>query len=477
MQAEKEQELIDRMFEIRQSGTEKDVDFVVDILYSGDSKAIREMAIDTLIELGRKYDISEKIAELLRSDDAFTRNAAIEILAETRSKKILKKLLSDPDKEVRKYALDALGRMNEEDVGEIISKALDDPDPNVKFAACEYIGKLNYKKAEDKLIDMLKKEESEYGISVLLDTLVKLKSEKALPHIKQKYEKYRNTEIAISFFKAISSIEGKLMCGELLNFLNHYYDVIEVLAGVPEINCREEVEEYISQLSDDKVYAFAEEIITIAGKIKSRKILEKVALALPSDETIYPLFDVFEEVCMQIGLSENVLLRMLDEGFVKKLLGIRCAKFVQSERVAEKLVELLTKESNEDVSLECASAISRFPAEKIPSSLLKEIFPHLGDEEKVLLLSPETAKVLGKEILEKELTNSQNMKLKYKILKVSPPPSPEKLREIIQKEGEPLRTLARRILEKLEAKNQDGMKLGEPARNGGEISNGSSRKK
>ena len=477
MQVEKEQELIDRMFEIRESGTEKDVDFVVDILYSGDSKAIREMAIDTLIELGRKYDISEKIAELLRSDDAFTRNAAIEILAETGAKKVLEKLLSDHDKEVRKYALDALGRMEgEDDVGEIISKALDDPDPNVKFAACEYIGKLNYKKVEDKLIDMLKKEESEYGISVLLDTLVKLRSEKALPYIKQKYEKYRRTEIAISFFKAISSIEGKLMCGELLNFLNHYYDVIEVFVEVPEINCREEVEEYISQLSDDKVYAFAEEIIRVAGKIKSRKILEKVALVLPSDETIYPLFDVFEEVCMRVGLSEDVILRMLDEGFVKKLLGIRCARFVQSEIIAEKLVELLSEESNEDVLLECAGAISRFPAEKIPSSL-KDIFPHLGDEEKVLLLSPETAKVLGKEILEKELTSSSNMKLKYKILKVSPPPSPEKLREIIHKEGEPLRTLARRILEKLEAKKKEGVKLGEPARNGGEISNGSSRKK
>ena len=439
-----EQEQIERLYRIMEEGEEKDVDFAIDVLYSGESRALRELAIDALVELGKKYNISEKIAELLRSDDAFTRNAAIEILARIKAIDVLEKLLKDEDKEVRKYALDALSRIEGDEASRAIALALDDKDPNVRFAACEYIGQRGYKEVEDKLISMLEKEESEYGISVLLDTLTALKSKKALSLMKRKYEKFKESPVAISFFRAISSIEGKLYCDELERFQDYFFEIIEILNEVEKIECPELVEKYILSLPDEKLYSFPEEILKIAIKVGSRKIVEKLALILPDDETIYSLFELFEEACEKVGIGEDVVLKMLEGDVPKRKLGAICSKYCKTQAVAFKLLETLAKGDFEDIMEECAKSLASFPPEKIPPEV-KDVFLKLSDNFKVLLLSPSTAKVIGKDELERIFETSQNIKLKYKILKVAPP-SREKLIQIAKEGKEPLRTLAQKLI-------------------------------
>jgi len=73
---------------------------------------------------------AELVAELIHSCDAYIRNLAIELLIsmEEKALPVLKEKMSDKDRNIRKFALDALKHIRGKHSCEIALEALDDED-------------------------------------------------------------------------------------------------------------------------------------------------------------------------------------------------------------------------------------------------------------------------------------------------------------------------------------------------------------
>ncbi|MCR4434455.1 MAG: HEAT repeat domain-containing protein [Clostridiales bacterium] len=120
---------------------------------------------------------AELVAHLLYSEDAYIRNMAIELLIclEEKALPVLKEKMRDRDRNIRKFAMDALKHIKGKHSCEIALAALEDPDQNVVEAALEVIGEQSYKEATGKLLHVLEETNSLWIINALLGTFEKLK--------------------------------------------------------------------------------------------------------------------------------------------------------------------------------------------------------------------------------------------------------------------------------------------------------------
>ncbi|MEW6621986.1 MAG: HEAT repeat domain-containing protein [Bacillota bacterium] len=116
------------------------------------------------------------VAGLLHSQDPFIRNTAIELLASLGEKALdaIKSKLSDSDRNIRKFALDALKHIRGRHSCELAAAALDDEDQNVVEAALEVIAQQQYKEAAGRLLETLKKTDSVWVVNALLRTFASL---------------------------------------------------------------------------------------------------------------------------------------------------------------------------------------------------------------------------------------------------------------------------------------------------------------
>jgi len=128
------------------------------------------------------------VADLLYSKDAYIRNIAIEILITLSEKSltVLKEKLSDKDRNIRKFALDALKYIKGRQSYEITLEALEDEDENVVEAALEVIAEQQYTEAEEKLCEILKKTNSVWIINSLLRTFASLNLKHLLGDMEEK---------------------------------------------------------------------------------------------------------------------------------------------------------------------------------------------------------------------------------------------------------------------------------------------------
>lgn len=140
--------------------------------------------------IGRTKDerTAELVAELLYSEDAYIRNIAIElfIALEEKALPVLKEKLGDKDRNIRKFALDALKYINKKESCEIALSALDDLDENVVVAALEVISEQLYKEATDKLLKLLQKTSSVWIMNGLFRTFAKLETKNISKIIEEK---------------------------------------------------------------------------------------------------------------------------------------------------------------------------------------------------------------------------------------------------------------------------------------------------
>lgn len=140
---------------------------------------------------------AELVAGLLYSGDAYIRNIAIELLValDEKALAVLKVKLSDKDRNIRKFALDALKYIRGRHSCEIALAALDDEDENVVEAALEVIAQQQYKEAEDKLQEILKKTSSVWIMNALLRTFASLDAKHFLGAIEEKIFSLDATDI------------------------------------------------------------------------------------------------------------------------------------------------------------------------------------------------------------------------------------------------------------------------------------------
>lgn len=116
------------------------------------SRVLKErilLVLDTLMPL----DDFREADHMLRSPDPFVRNGIVAIIKNHQVPiiRFLEKLAEDPDKDVRKFVIDALSLEQSEQVIEIIRRRLDDPEVNILYTAIEYLGNFKDSQSAEKI--------------------------------------------------------------------------------------------------------------------------------------------------------------------------------------------------------------------------------------------------------------------------------------------------------------------------------------
>lgn len=117
---------------------------LVSRLASDECRAVQEACLVSLCRIGTA-EVGEEAARLLRSSNAYVRNAASEILQELgdKAEHVVRALLCDPDPDVRLLAVRVVGEGHFSGALPLLREVvLRDPDVNVVGSAVEYLGEL-----------------------------------------------------------------------------------------------------------------------------------------------------------------------------------------------------------------------------------------------------------------------------------------------------------------------------------------------
>ena len=128
---------------IREQKSIPSLDALICHLKEETDQSIKEKIVLVLDELLPQAG-ADSIGNMIRSEDAFTRNCAVEAMkkADDSIVPVLGELSVDSDRDVRKFAIDALTTRDTPEVRSILRDRLEDSDPNVVYTAVEYLGTL-----------------------------------------------------------------------------------------------------------------------------------------------------------------------------------------------------------------------------------------------------------------------------------------------------------------------------------------------
>lgn len=135
---------------------EQNLQFLYDCL-SHISWRVRKDAVEIAVTNPDIKVIKLLINGLGSEDNAGLRNACQEALTKIgkKSAKYLIEVFDESDKDVRKFIVDIIGDIGDQEYAEFLIKALSDEDENVVIAACENLGKLKCKSAVPSLLSLL----------------------------------------------------------------------------------------------------------------------------------------------------------------------------------------------------------------------------------------------------------------------------------------------------------------------------------
>ena len=211
------------------------IKILVDRLEIEESRFVREVIVNCLKGL-KEREIVKRIIPLLSSEDAFIRNSSIEILSLQGeiAMEFMRKLLGNPDKDIRKFALDILFQLKTLHTAELIAEGLNDPDINNQITAVEYLGHMEDANYTPKINDLFIRSDNILLRGTCLEALALIGDEESIRCVNKMYPNYQNISILeqYSFLKfvarkgsdihlrlIISLIEekGKVMHKEIIN--------------------------------------------------------------------------------------------------------------------------------------------------------------------------------------------------------------------------------------------------------------------
>jgi HEAT repeat protein len=226
---------------------------LVELLKRETSVIIRESIFSALAQIKSIKSI-EALVDLLRSDEAFIRNQAITVLNEKGSESIepLGELLKDPDKDVRKLALDSLFSFEHPESAKIIVEAFDDPAINVRITAVEYIGRMEAREYSDRVLDLFMKSDNILLTCACLESLAVIGNKVSLEAIKQKYADSENIDplILFSYIKILGALGDTDSFDILTNFLYRYGTMLskEIIQSIQKISRKLKIQELPEKL-------------------------------------------------------------------------------------------------------------------------------------------------------------------------------------------------------------------------------------
>jgi len=341
--------------EIRKQRSIDSLDALTDHLEREEERAIREKIALVLDELLPDAG-SETIGRMIRSEDSFTRNCAIETMRKADDKviPILGELSSDPDHDVRKFAIDALQDRDTPEVRYILRKRLNDDDPNVVYTAVDYLGNLQDDDAGEAIeLLAMNSEDNPMLFCTCMESLAKIGRAACSPELvahcrtigdnpllSNSILKYMGScaafEAVESYVLTLSHKTGELMAEEIINTVvtvcareknielsaqlkkvlreltasadtgENRYELAKLLADT--VNVKESLAAARSDLgSNDPLMVLAAiEIIGKYGEEEDIDALEKIAEESASDEILELIGDAVEEIMKRTDLRSEL---------------------------------------------------------------------------------------------------------------------------------------------------------------------------
>ena len=309
---------------------------LIDHLEKETDRAIKEKIVMVFNRLISYVD-ADCIGKMIKSEDPFTRNYAVETMkkADDSIIPILAKLAVDNDHDIRKLVIDALTTRDTPEVRVLLRAKLKDSDPNVVYTAVEYLG-------------ILKDENS----SILIENLA--------------LNSNNNPMLVCTCLEALAKIGTSgcnkdllLYCEQSEHEALYKYSILKYLGSCASY---ETIESHIFDLAGKSGETFAKEIIDTVNAVchrvpdltlspKLKELLRRLLFSVETKENQYELTkllaDNFE--VEQTRAAAKLDLRSKDPMVVLAAIEI-LGKYGQKSDIA--IMEKLAEETESDELLE-----------------------------------------------------------------------------------------------------------------------------
>ncbi len=287
---------------------------LIEICEKENERALKEKILFIISKMITEIDF-KVIERMLLSSDPFVRNGAVELLKENREKMypMIEQFSKHKDKDVRKFAIDALTDDSSKEAIKILGESLKDREINIRITAIEYLGNIGAKDYSETIEELLLKEENILLKCTALETLAKIGYSPRSGEIIDKFSEENNPMIIFSFLKYLGAFGGtrelnlidKIIERDETLFNREYIDAIE------KIQTRAKLEELptdivkrlenIAEKTDNSPLKY--EIIKLLNKVKEED-LDEVREKLNSEDEMEILSAV--EILRDRGTAEDI---------------------------------------------------------------------------------------------------------------------------------------------------------------------------
>lgn len=237
LQSEDERDRAFAVEDIVFEGVSGGLDLLIEHIQQEKSIFVREVIVNNISQI-QDPALVQKLLPLLRSDDAFIRNAIIDIVSTRRDEvaAYLEPLMEDADKDVRKFALDILYQLKTEEVAPYMVCFLNDSDINIIITAVEYLGNLGTTEQTPAINSVLEKAENLLLRCTCLEALAKIGDKQSRQIVSRmfpnpdavkglelfsylKYMAKQGDVDKLPFILSLMTSKGKLLTKEIINTL------------------------------------------------------------------------------------------------------------------------------------------------------------------------------------------------------------------------------------------------------------------
>ncbi len=238
---------------------------------------VRKTAIDAILTYSKLETIIPSLIDALRShDNAGLRNSSMEALIKIGDKAVpwLTRHINDPDIDLRKFIVDILGEIGNEDSIDRLIDAIGDPDENVAIAAVEALGKIGSDRAITPLLKTLKEGDLTLKFSAL-EALSKIGKPVPMEYIEGMINNRLLRKGVFDLLQGIgdrSSIPYLIEGLKDISFINVEASLIAMRAiarRIPDVEM--ELRSLIRERIDDETIEKARKILTSSNNPEARK--------------------------------------------------------------------------------------------------------------------------------------------------------------------------------------------------------------
>lgn len=302
LQSEDERDRAFAVEDIVFEGVSGGLDLLIEHIQREKSVFVREVIVNNIPQI-QDPALVQKLLPLLRSDDAFIRNAIIDIVSTRRDEvaAYLEPLMEDTDKDVRKFALDILYQLKTEEVAPYMVCFLKDSDINIIITAVEYLGNLGASEQTPAVNAVLEKAENLLLRCTCLEALAKIgddRSREIVGHLFPNPDAVKGLELfsylkymakqggldTLPFILSLMTSKGKLLTKEIINTLQG------ILERTSEGQLSDEMLAQILGFIDSDINSINKyELLVFLGQFKNQAILGAILPYIENEDRLLVL--------------------------------------------------------------------------------------------------------------------------------------------------------------------------------------------